>query len=160
MAITYEPITTTTLGSDTASITYSSLGSYTDIVIVANAALSATADLSIRFNGDTGANYSMTLLKGNGTTTEGYRETNTTSSRIGQCVTSPRGAYVLNIYNYANSNVYKTTVSRDNLPTSNASSWVSTWRNTAAITSITLFGNGSSNLKSGSTFTLYGIKAA
>ena len=64
MAITYEPIATTTLGSATASVTFSSLGSYTDIVLVCSvqSASSGDARINIRFNGDTASNYSGTCM--------------------------------------------------------------------------------------------------
>ena len=63
--------------------------------------------------------------------------------------------------NYSNSTTYKTVISRGG----NAATWVTTnvglWRNTAAITSVKVFASdASSNMNSGSTFTLYGIAAA
>jgi hypothetical protein len=53
MAITYEPIATTTLGSAAASVTFSSIsGSYTDLVLVVTGiGATVTTFPWIRFNG-------------------------------------------------------------------------------------------------------------
>ena len=69
MAITYEPIATTTLGSAQASVSFSSFSGYTDLVLVC-VATTASDDqfLSVQFNGDTGSNYSNTYMTGNGST--------------------------------------------------------------------------------------------
>jgi len=81
MAITYEPIATTTLGSATASVTFSSLGSYTDIVLVCSvqSASSGDARINIRFNGDTASNYSGTFMYGDGSAAGSGRDTSRTS---------------------------------------------------------------------------------
>ena len=66
MPTTYEPIATTTLGSAQSSVTFSAIsGSYTDLVIVINGALSSgLASLSVEYNGDTTVgNYSYTRLR-------------------------------------------------------------------------------------------------
>ena len=163
---TMTPIATNTVSSTTSSVTFSNIPqNYTDLIIIANAGLSGTANLSVRFNSDSGSNYSMNLLKGDGSSATAYRENNTTSARMGQANSSVLGAYIFNIMNYSNSTTFKTTLSRDNLPFSgspagNASIWISMWRNTAAITSIQILGDGATNVASGSTFTIYGIKAA
>jgi len=59
MPTTYEPIATTTLGSATASITFSTIsGAYTDLVLVASiTGVSVATDPWIRINSDTGANF-------------------------------------------------------------------------------------------------------
>lgn len=71
MAATYEPIATTTASGSSSSITFSSISSaYTDLVLVANASVTSGSDTAIlRFNGDTGSNYSRTFLSGNGSST-------------------------------------------------------------------------------------------
>jgi hypothetical protein len=71
------------------------------------------------------------------------------------------GNMVIQINNYSNSTTFKTPLIRTNT----GPSWgtvfaiVGLWRNTAAITSIT-FTPDTGNFDTGSTFTLYGIKAA
>ena len=74
---------------------------------------------------------------------------------------------IVQINNYANTSVYKTALIRGNsinpsTSASNATTLVGLWRSTAAINSITIYseGGGSYYIASGSTFTLYGIKAA
>jgi hypothetical protein len=62
MTATYEKIATTTLGSTTATVTFSSIsGAYTDLVLVERLVKSITGgSLQVRFNSDTGTNYSAT----------------------------------------------------------------------------------------------------
>jgi hypothetical protein len=64
------------------------------------------------------------------------------------------------IQNYSNSTTYKTAITRGNASTA-AQAVVNLWRNTAAITSLSIgIGAGSNAYVAGSTFTLYGIAAA
>ncbi len=60
--------------------------------------------------------------------------------------------------NYSNTTTYKTVLSRCSNPTGGTLAVAGLWRSTAAITSITLTPTAG-NWLSGSTFTLYGIKA-
>jgi hypothetical protein len=162
MAITYEPIATTTLGSAAASVTFSSIsGSYTDLVIIATLQTSNTVNMNIRFNSDSGSNYSNTSLAGNGTVAASGRDTNATESKIDYYAAASNTAkqYIINIPSYANTSVYKNHLTRGSLPSGEAVAMVGLWRNTNAITSITILpGNG--NMNTGSTFTLYGIASA
>jgi len=76
---TYTPIATTTLGSSATSYTFTSIPStYTDLVIVAQIKGDTTTYLNLRFNGDTGSNYSRTTLSGNGSTASSERRSNQT----------------------------------------------------------------------------------
>ena len=156
---TYEPIASQTLGSAAASVTFSSIPQgYTDLVIVANGAESADQYMAIRFNSDTGSNYSDTLLSGSGTTASSSRNTSQTFGRFGSGTVTGRWVSIVQINNYANSTTYKTWLWRSNLDYVTAG--VSLWRSTSAITSVTLLTTTSDYFVSGSTFTLYGIAAA
>jgi hypothetical protein len=161
MPTTYEPIATTTLGSAQSSVTFSAIsGSYTDLVIVINGALSSgLASLSVEYNGDTTVgNYSYTRLQGNGTSATSARATS--DKGIG-FVAQDACMTIININNYSNATTYKTTLTRTNSNYSSdgrTASYVALWQNTAAITSIKL--SASVNFNSGFTFTIYGIKAA
>lgn len=177
MAKTYEPIATTTLGSAQANYTFSSIPStYTDLVLVIHAKAASTlyynTNLLLRFNSDTNTNYSQTRLTGNGSTASSGRGSNDVYTYVGQIPNATSGnsandrsANIVNIMNYANTTTYKTHVSRSNaIPsgstsTNSVEAYVGLWRSTAAITSITILPD-SNNLDTGSTFTLYGIKAA
>lgn len=116
--------------------------------------------MALRFNGDSGTNYSDTVLEGNGSTAASYREANLNRVQmVYQLGTdSTYGTTIWNVMNYANTSTYKTVLGRWNYAGNGTSAGVSTWRSTAAINSITVFSSGT--MTAGSTFTLYGIKAA
>ena len=166
MPTTYEPIATTTLGSDSASYTFSSIsGTYTDLILVVSNLTTSTSGqvLSVRFNSDTGSNYSRTSITTFGSGTSSTRDTNQTSAGIGfnsngTSTTTP-AQIIAQIMNYANSTTYKTIISRCDLGNAEADAIVSMWRSTSAITSITVFA-GAVNMKTGTMLSLYGIKAA
>jgi len=112
----------------------------------------------MQFNGDTGTTYSRTILVGNGTTASSSRDSTASSIQIGIMGTDQSNT-IWNVMNYANITTYKTVLSRGNSASNSVRANVGLWRNTAAITSIILTA-ASSTFISGSTFTLYGIKAA
>ena len=162
MPSTYEPIATTTLGSAQSTVTFSSItGTYTDLVIIANTKNTANSgdEVGIQFNSDTGSNYSRTRLFGDGSSVASGRSTNTNKGALGINDTSNFVPIIANVQNYANSTTNKTVISRGNSG-GYASAYVSLWRNTAAITSITLLPDSGTTFTSGCSFTLYGIKAA
>ena len=163
MASTYEKIATTTLGSASATVTFSSIsGAYTDLVAICNfGGASANEDFTIRFNGDTGSNYSFTNLRGNGSTAASSRSSNATRivADLAGVSSSLQAIDTVQIMNYSNTTTYKTALVRANDASKSAEATVGLWRNTAAITSIDLAMTGG-NLLSGSTFTLYGILKA
>lgn len=169
MAITYEPITTQTLGSAAASVTFSSIPqTYTDLVIFGNCGTSnAGVTLSMRFNGDTGSNYFEHTMSGNGSAATGSKALSITSAYCNDTVafnSSLEGNVIININNYSNTTSYKSVLGRVNRPTSGSypgtGMWANSWSSSSAITSIVIFPTDGSNIITGSTFTLYGIKAA
>ena len=165
MAKTYEPIATNTLGSAQASYTFTSIPStYTDLIVIFDGTMAANARIDITVgNGtlDTGSNYSNTELLGNGSTATSLRNT-TTSSMQGMFDSLGTGTgqinSITNFQNYSNTTTYKTVLGRSNSASNGVTSYVGLWRSTSAINTIRL--TGTSNFNTGSTFTLYGIKAA
>ena len=160
MPSTYEPIATTTLGSASSSVTFSSIsGAYTDLVLIVNSARTTGNDsVSLEFNGDTGTNYSRTILYGTGSAAASYREANSSIIEIG-IQDASNSTNIFNIMNYSNTTTYKTVLARANATTVRVQAGVGLWRSTSAITSIKL-ATGGSTFISGSTFTLYGVKSA
>jgi len=161
MPNTYEAIATQTLGSATASITFSSIPStYTDLVIVVNGIMSASENsLGMRVNGDTGSNYSSTAVYGDGVSAASLRQTSDTKMYLGRATSANNSTSLIYVQNYSNTTTNKTVLSRGN-STAIVMATVSLWRSTAAITSITVSDYSSANFNTGSTFSLYGIKAA
>lgn len=162
MANTYEAIATQTLGSATATVTFSSIPStYTDLVlVVAGSASTGQRNLLLQFNGDTGTNYSATILYGDGSTAGSVRQTNQTTANVGGLATTSSSQTVAHIMNYSNTTTYKTILGRGDSATDITAAKVSVWRNTAAINSIVLSLATSDTFVTGTTFSLYGIKAA
>ena len=165
MASTYEPIATTTLGSAAASITFSSIaGTYTDLrLVLVGTASTAAPDIQVRFNSDSGTNYSHTRMVGTGASAISGAVTNQTYTYVdytGLSTTIP-SLYEMDIFSYAGS-TYKTMLaktSEDRNGSGDVFVSVNLWRSTAAITSIYLF-LSAYNFAAGTTATLYGIKNA
>jgi hypothetical protein len=160
---TYTPIATTTLGSTQQYITFSSLGSYTDIyaVISAKNITGGWYWVKATFNSDTGSNYSNTVIQGDGSTASSYRYSNTAAVILGATNNTNNGTITASFQNYANTTTNKTVISRSSETVNGAFAMVGLWRNTAAITSIRFdVENGTSSFASGSTITLYGIASA
>lgn len=163
MAVTYTTIATTTLTTATASVTFSSIpGTYTDLFLATLWGPTTGDDLYLQFNGDTGANYSTTWVGGNGTGAFSGRKTNDNGIQPRTPANQPSTVttiYNVNIMNYSNSANYKTAISRYNYASAWTEADVGVWRNVSTITSLT-FKCNASTFVAGSTFTLYGIKAA
>ena len=173
---TVELIANTVVGAGgAASVTFSSLGSYQHLMIVASgrSARDSYQDGSnMRFNGETsGNNQSAVTLVQNGNAAAGTSETNDNrvsylfdcpaaqalADQFGTSVVyfpnNPRGEFKSVIGWNANSNTSFDTNDYSN------DFCVGSWRSTSAVTSI-LIQNGVGNFVEHSTFTLYGINSA
>jgi hypothetical protein len=172
MPRTYEPIARRVITTPTASVTFSSVpATYTDLVFIAQYQCSANGGLYLRYNGDTGTNYSVVNMIGSQNTIATYADANEpyiwadTYYQGTGSVLSDRASVRAQIMSYANTAAFKTTLCRgDNVRTTAATDGtvnanVSTWRSTSAITQIDAI-SASGNFVSGSTFTLYGILRA
>lgn len=161
MPSTYTPIATTTLGSASNSVSFSSIsGTYTDLVLVGSLNVTAGLDYWVRVNSDSGSNYSNTRIIGNGSTASSARSSNGAQIYINATGTATgQQQFTMNLFNYSNSTTYKTLLIRYDVANQETVARVGLWRNTAAINTI-LIQTDSSTFTAGSMFTLYGIKAA
>jgi hypothetical protein len=164
---TYTPIMTNTLSSSTSSVTLTSIPqTYTDLILVMNVVPpGSSSGGTFTFNG-TSTGYSSTFFAGLETSANAISGRNTNLSAddwiISGAAMTDSSAMHLDIFhfqNYSNTTTYKTALQTEN-PGKFAyiGLWAHLWRNTAAITSITM--NQPVNFLAGTTFTLYGIKAA
>jgi hypothetical protein len=156
-ANTYELISTNTVTSSVGTYTLSSIPStYTDLLLSVSLILSLSDYVTFRLNGDTGANYGGTYLNGNGS---GGILSGTVGS-FGSGYPYTTGEF--HVLNYSNTTTKKQVMFRAGGAGSSGSSQIGTClytNGTAAISSITLL-SASALFTAGSTFNLYGIKAA
>ena len=157
---TYVALDTQTLSSSAASVTFNSINQgYTDLIIVTQIKGTANTYLNLRFNGDTGSNYSRTIMSANGSSVASENRTNATviNTDYNEVIqTNLNYVNILQIMNYSNTTTNKTILCRPNNAASGTGFAIGMWRNTAAITSVSLIANNNS-FDTGSTFTLYGI---
>ena len=164
----FDSISTVTVGAGgTSSITFSSIPStYTHLQLRFSLLDGGGNGINFRVNSDTGANYSQHALGGNGSTTtsQGSGGTNSYSVAgyaVGTVATYPNVG-IIDIFDYANTNKYKTSRSLFGADKNAASGSVEyssgVWVNTAAINSINLFTGATINQYS--SFALYGIKVS
>lgn len=169
MALQLFKIADTTVSTPVSSITFSSIPTgYTDLMLVCSARRTAIyADSFIRFNSDSGANYSWIQALADGSNASGYGLSAQTYAQAGHF--SSRSSYSANAFgsgniyipNYATSNFKSFSVDavNENNATQASSMLVAgLWSSTAAITSITLLPDiGYGEYATNSTFTLYGV---
>ncbi|MBM3911211.1 MAG: hypothetical protein FJ356_06140 [Thaumarchaeota archaeon] len=176
MAITYTPIATTTITSDTQAtgVTFSNIpATYTDLKIIASVSGVNTGDLPlvVRLNEDSGNNYSKTEIGSRYESATGYVDSRRLSNQNRIDLTSyynmpgsPIFATIeVDIFSYAGSK-FKSLICRkfaDNDGSGEHIHNVGLWNSTAAVTSVSLIevSLGDRYVKTGSTYTLYGIKA-
>lgn len=164
MPTTYESIATTTLGTAAADVTFSSIpATYTDLILVITANNnSGTAYISrLYFNADTGSNYSYTRITGDGSAAVSTRISNDTYG-FGGWSNNQSNQMILStnhIQNYSNTTTNKTWLVRGGDNGDRVFFAVGLWRSTAAINTIKVQVEAGT-YDAGSTFTLYGIRAA
>jgi hypothetical protein len=125
----------------------------------------------VTFNADTASNYSNHNLRGNGANAQSGASVGSTSAdsaiiipgKSGSNENVTFGVGVVDILDYANTNKYKTIRSINGADFNGSGSVFmgsSNWRNTAAITSITITCDVTylTNFLTNSIFSLYGVK--
>ena len=169
MANTYTLIEAKTLVSDTASVSFTSIPqTYTDLQLLTSVRIDRagpSVNMGLRFNSNS-SDYTNLMVYGDGTTPGS--NISTALDQFGYWYSPANGATAstfsnqsVYIPNYANANHKSVSIdstSENNAADTNTVFFAGLWANTAAITTITLSNYQGSNLRSGSTFYLYGIK--
>jgi hypothetical protein len=170
----FESIATTTLSTNTATITFSSISAtyqHLQIRILGRCTRGATSgNIRMQINSDTGTNYSFHELYGTGSAVSATGSASATQTDIGRAPgttitdTNIFGVVITDIQDYASTTKNKTVRSFYGYDSNSTNGEVGfrsgVWLSTSAITSISLFPASSTNWVSGTTIALYGIKGA
>jgi len=151
---TYTPLATVTLASTAATVTFGSIpATMRDLVLVVNGKTSANQATGLRFNSDSGSNYSMvrmfTTSSSTSTTTYGLLTTGDPTADT---------LAIAQIMDYSATDKHKTVLIRSNIPANNVAAHAVRWANTAAITTVAVEAI-STTWAVGTTLNLYGVIA-
>jgi hypothetical protein len=162
----FDSIATITPYTTTTTVVFNSIPStYRHLQLRASAAGSAAANMTIRFNGDTAANYSWHYMSANGSTIVTGGGANGTYI-LGPVVTNTASSYtgiIIDILDYKNTNKDKTMRTLSGQDLNGSSNWLEfdsgIWYNntSSAINSITINLSGAT-FAANSHWALYGIK--
>ncbi len=165
-------ISSTTLGSSTASVTFSGIPStYTDLCIKISARTDESgateSQILVEYNGSATAVYSNTRLRGSGSAAASLRNSNEAYIRIPDGTPGPSAtsntfsngeiyipSYTVSQYKPAS----LVSMAENNATAAYMDAEAGLWQNTSAISSIKLSPNAGVNFVSGSSFYLYGLK--
>jgi hypothetical protein len=162
---TYTPLATVTLGTAASSVTFSSIpATYRDLIIITNQTMVSGSgyDTSLRFNADSGSNYSNVYVLGTGSTSiSGVQSLTFADCGFMNSFVSNQFNRIINIMDYSATDKHKTLISRASNPGSGeqVAMYSNRWANTAAITSVQVFSGAGNSYAIGSTFSLYGVIA-
>jgi len=172
-ATSFESIATVSVGSGgSSSISFTSIpATYAHLQLRCIGRSSRTENSGyavISYNSDTGTNYSYHALTGDGSTASAGGDASVSYQTLIYFPGALRGSNifgvgVVDILDYANTNKYKTLRVLDGYDSNGAGYSAlqsGSWRNTNAITSITITEYNSNNFVEYSHFALYGIRSA
>lgn len=153
---TYTALANVTLGSTASTVTFSSIpATYRDLVLVPKITNASVFSLFLRFNSDSGANYSFVGAYGAASpTSASYSISNTNQIEIQD--TNSTSTPIINIMDYSATDKHKTILHRNGVVTQYVAMQAGRWQNTAAITTVQLIASGTT-FSVGSSFALYGI---
>jgi hypothetical protein len=166
----YDALATVTLSSATSTITFAGIPNTYKHLQIRALARSTFADTNtypdIRFNGDSGSNYSWHILDGNGSSASAGAGTSQASAGVptftaGNSTANIFGVLIMDILDYANTTNNKTVRylgGHDQNGSGILRFSSGSWRNTSAINSITFTAIGGANWAVNTQFSLYGVK--
>lgn len=151
----YELISTTTISNGDSSTTWLSLPSTrTGYTIEYTGNFSAATNLMLRFNGDTGNNYDYGYYRG---TTASGKTVNQSGGQVGYSGSSRQVTGRIDIYGCDNTDGNATAFHRGSAINESFTHGFMMWKNTAAVSSMTLYTTGGTWATTGYIF-LYGWK--
>ena len=169
MANTYTLIEAKTLGSDTASMSFTSIpATYTDLLLLTSVRINragVSVNMNLQFNGSS-SNYTNLTLYSGGTTVDslassalvGFAYWYSPGNGATADTFSNASVYISNYTSSEYKPISIDSTSENNGTDTNLIAFTGVWQDTAAITSIALSNYQGSNLRQNSTAYLYGIK--
>jgi len=157
---TYTPLATVTLGSSAALVTFSSIpATYRDLILVVEGATATSGRPVMRFNADTGSNYTSVMMAGGSSP---YSATTSTTfiDPIPDYSVTGKFSAIWQVMDYSATDKHKTVLVRLNQHAGGVvHATAGRWANTNAITTVAILTNNGANYSSGTTFNLYGVIA-
>ena len=158
----YFPIASYTVPSGgVSSITFGGLPqTFTHLQIRGIYAQSATNYTGIRFNGDTGNNYTIHTLKGNGSAASATAYTSRSDTATNDTSSTSFGSFITDILDYANLTKYKTQRTLHGFDSNGSGTIFLTsglWQSTTAINSITFTATSGASFSQYSNISIYGV---
>lgn len=163
MSQDYIPLATVTLASSASSVTFSNIpATYRDLVMVADVIAGATQGVNVRFNGDTGTNYSVVMMRaepaGTGSSSNTFNEIYATWSSVNN---GAKGQVNLSLMDYSATDKHKTMLIRNSFTGTTgmfSEAHAIRWASNSAVNSVRFYPT-TGNFAIGSTFSLYGVIA-
>ena len=128
----------------------------------------SNAALQLRFNGDSGTNYAIHNLYGDGSSAGSLGGALVNVNNVGDlpnpsALSNSYGISIIDILDFNNTNKFKTVRSLSGMELNGSGIvrlYSGLWQNTSVITSITFISGGGANLSSNSRFDLYGFNTS
>lgn len=161
----YTPLANFTLGSNAATVTFSSINqSFRDLVMIVVARnASSTSNPALQFNSDTtSGNYVFVTGEANSgsrTSTVGANAFIPAGNNFAALVSGSLSITRFDILDYTATNKHKTVISRVNNASAAVGMAAGRWQNTSAITTVRLLTGNGTSYASGATFMLYGVSS-
>tara|TARA_R110000803_G_C11909121_1_gene313012 strand:- start:29 stop:517 length:489 start_codon:yes stop_codon:yes gene_type:complete len=161
MTAKYTVLGNTTLATASSSVTFSSIpGGHKDLVLVMDYKPSVNGDdCQVRYNSDTGSNYSYVVMSGDGSSSYSTSGTDTNVKMSGYSFSYPNTEFnllTLQVADYSATDKHKSSLARVGRAAGGVTAYAHRWANTSAITTL-LVTNGSGSIAAGSTFRLLGV---
>jgi hypothetical protein len=161
MPITYEPIATASGTGSNTTLSFTSIpATYTDLILILNGSLNTGNNTRMRFNNNSGFNYSMTVVTGDGSSASSYRDSSQAAFSYPGYYDTAMSMNIIHVMNYANTTTYKTFIQRNSKASNQAQAAVGLWAQTSAINQIDIYTASGATWTTSTNITLYGIKAA
>ena len=168
---TIEAIATTYLEADAASVTFSSIPSTYEHLQLRISGRdddtgAATGTMGMRFTSDSGNNYAIHYVAGDGASTTAGGVASRNNIQLyrlagGSTQSTIYGSMAVDVLNYSDGVTYTTTRAITGMNGSDSETWFMSglWMNTTAVNAIELVASAD-DLVRGSSFTLYGLKSS
>lgn len=152
---TYDLLDSTTLGSASASVSFTSIDqTYKDLVLVIYAKRSSSGDIELKFNNSTADIFRFLNMVSDGSNQVANSDNRTRATLSPGSTTT--AVVTCHLIDYAATDKYKVALARSDDGTNKTVASMNRLENDGAITQLDI--EGGANFDAGSTFSLYGIE--